>query len=152
MRRLALVLLAFAVLAPAAAAGTVVKTAYNANLKKTILVNARGLTLYYLTADYGGTSACVYKPGDPCTKWWPPLLTTGTPTAGKGAKQSLLGTITRDDGTTQVTYAGHPLYRFAGGMGYGLGDRKPGDVRGQAFLTIWWILSPKGKEIRKPPK
>jgi predicted lipoprotein with Yx(FWY)xxD motif len=136
--------------APAAGAGTVVKTAYNAKLETTILVSARGMTLYYLTADYGGKSACVNRPGDPCSTLWPPLLTTGTPTAGKGAKQSLLGTIARDDGTTQVTYARHPLYRFAGGMGYGVGDRKPGDVRGQAFLTIWYVLSPAGKPIKKP--
>ena len=58
----------------------------------------------------------------------------------------------RDDGTTQVTYAGHALYRFAGGMGYGPGDKKAGDLRGQAFLSVWWVLSPKGKEIHKQPK
>jgi predicted lipoprotein with Yx(FWY)xxD motif len=149
MRRAALVLLAFAVLAPAAAAGTVVKAAYNANLKKTIIVNARGLTLYYYVADSGGTSTCVNDPTYHCSKVWPPLLTSGDPTAGKGAKQSLLGTITREDGGVQVTYAGHPLYRYARNAG-APPDRKPGDVFGQGFSSSWWVLSPAGKPIKKP--
>jgi predicted lipoprotein with Yx(FWY)xxD motif len=148
-----LLLLVFGlVAAPAAGAGTVVKTAYNSKLKANIIVDARGRTLYDFTADTGGTATCTNDPTYHCSKLWPPLLTTGDPVAGGGAKQSLLGTTDRADGTTQVTYAGHPVYRFAGGMGYGRGDKKPGDVRGQAFLSIWWVLSPKGKEIHKTPK
>ena len=59
---------------------------------------------------------------------------------------SLLGTIKRDDGRLQITYAGHPLYTYAGGLGFG-GDRQPGDARGQGFGAIWWVVSPSGKPI-----
>ena len=57
---------------------------------------------------------------------------------------SKLGTITRSDGKTQVTYNGHPLYLF-------IGDKKPGDTTGQgltAFGAAWFALSQAGNQIR----
>ena len=69
---------------------------------------------------------------------WPPLLATGKPTAGVGLTVSKLATITRSDGTRQITYNGHPLYLF-------VKDHKPGDVNGQgvtAFGAAWFALSP----------
>ena len=61
-------------------------------------------------------------------------------TSGSG---SLLGTTKRLDGTTEVTYAGHPLYYF-------IADHKPGDITGQdidAFGGPWYVISPSGKQI-----
>ena len=78
-----------------------------------------------------------------CATYWPPLLARGKPTAGRGVKASLLGTIRRAGGTTQVTYAGHPLYRY-------LPDTKPGQTNGQDshdFGAGWYVLSPAGKKI-----
>ena len=122
MRRAVMIILAVSVLAATTAAtspgqgasGTTLKTAFNKKLKTTILVTSRGLTLYYWTQDSGKKSNCVNDPTYHCSKWWPPLLTTGAPVATAGAKRSLLGTTKRADGTTQVTYAGHPVYRFQG--------------------------------------
>jgi predicted lipoprotein with Yx(FWY)xxD motif len=72
------------------------------------LVGSNGRTLYLFQADKNGTSAC----SGACAAAWPPDTVTGTPQAGSGVSQSLLGTITRADGTSQVTYNGHPLYYF----------------------------------------
>jgi hypothetical protein len=49
----------------------------------------------------------------------------------------------------QVTYNHHPLYYFAGLTGAGSGDRKPGDIKGQAFYTVWYVLSAKGAPIKR---
>ncbi len=128
--------------APAA----VVKVAFNKKLKRKILVDARGRTLYLFQADLPGTSACT----DPqCVKLWPPLTTVGAPVAGKGIKAGLLGTFDRGGGITQVTYNKHQLYFYRGGYGYKPGDRKPGQIRGQGFLSVWWVVSPKGNAIHK---
>ena len=72
---------------------------------------------------FGGTGQAIYlfdvettsRPRcyGPCADAWPPVLTDGAPFAGKRVKQSLLGTTPRTDGTTQVTYDGHPLYFYA---------------------------------------
>jgi predicted lipoprotein with Yx(FWY)xxD motif len=63
--------------------------------------------------------------------------------SGRRRKRLLLGSITRADGTTQVTYAGHPLYRF-------LSDKNAGDVTGQglnAFGAPWYVVSPSGAQV-----
>ena len=104
-----------------------------------ILVNANGRTLYLFKADVGMQSACTGA----CATAWPPLLATRTPTDGAGLTASKLGTITRSDGTKQVTYNGHPLYLFRK-------DKKPGDVNGQgvtAFGAAWFVLSSSGNQI-----
>jgi predicted lipoprotein with Yx(FWY)xxD motif len=125
----------------------VVKTAFNKALKATILVDAKGRTLYLLTSDPKGTATCAAL--DPrCPTTWPALATTGAPKAGTGVKASLLGTTTGAGGVTQVTYNGHPLYTFRGGSGAGAGDKKPGDARGQAFFSIWYVVSAKGAAIK----
>ncbi|MFL5910899.1 MAG: hypothetical protein ACJ768_10065 [Gaiellaceae bacterium] len=125
----------------------VVKTAFDKALKATILVDGSGRTLYLLTSDPKGTATCAAL--DPvCPATWPALATTGAPKAGPGVKASLLGTTTGAHGVTQVTYNGHPLYTFHGGNGAGAGDKKPGDARGQAFFSIWYVVSPKGAAIK----
>ena len=134
----------------APSAGTVVKVAFNKTLKKSIVVDGKGRTVYMWTTDTGGTSYCTVDYGPPpCSKLWPPVRSQGAPLAGKGVIASKLGTIKRTDGRTQVTYNRHPLYYFSGCCGYGPGDRKPGDVKGQRFFDVWFVLSPKGTPIRK---
>jgi len=105
-----------------------------------VLVDGQGLSLYMFTDDTqnSGTSTCV---SDECLEEWPPLLTAGDPVAGEGVDQSMLGTITRDDGTTQVTYNGWPLYYF-------YTDTAPGDTAGQGDEGVWFLVSPSGDVIK----
>jgi len=105
-----------------------------------ILVDSKGLTLYDFHKDKGGKSACYGA----CASTWPPLTTEGAPKATAGAQSSRLGTTKRDDGTVQVTYAGHPLYTYAV-------DTKPGDTKGQdidSFGAEWYALQPSGAEAK----
>ena len=92
-----------------ASSGTAVGTSKSAKYG-TILVAPSGMTLYMLTADSPTASTCTGA----CASAWPPLATTGTPRAGSGVEAKELGTITRSDGSRQVTYNGHPLYTFSG--------------------------------------
>jgi predicted lipoprotein with Yx(FWY)xxD motif len=106
-----------------------------------ILVDGNGKTLYLFEADTGTQSTC----SGACAQAWPPLTTNGAPKAAGGASASLLGTTVRSDGTTQVTYSGHPLYSF-------ISDTKPGDTNGEgstAFGAGWDVLSPAGAKIEK---
>ena len=118
-----------------AATGTTISVATNAKLGQ-ILVDASGKTIYLFVADTGTSSTCYTS----CAAIWPPVLTTGAPQAGAGAQASLLGTTARTDGTTEVTYAGHPLYYF-------IQDKAAGDAKGQGingFGGLWWVMSPSG--------
>jgi predicted lipoprotein with Yx(FWY)xxD motif len=104
-----------------------------------IVVDRSGRTVYLFEADKTRDSTC-YKA---CARAWPPVIATGAPRADNGVSSALLGTTKRTDGTTQVTYGGHPLYYF-------IGDTKPGDVNGQGlnqFGAKWYVLSPKGQKI-----
>jgi predicted lipoprotein with Yx(FWY)xxD motif len=106
-----------------------------------ILADGKDQTLYLFLKDKGTTSEC----SGACATDWPPLTVSGSPTASSGAQQSLLGTTKRSDGKSQVTYNGHPVYRFAG-------DQNPGDTAGQgltAFGASWYVLSPAGDQITK---
>jgi predicted lipoprotein with Yx(FWY)xxD motif len=107
----------------------------------TIVVDGEGLTLYILTADEQGPSTCY----DDCAGAWPPFTTDGDPQAQAGVDASLLGTTDRDDGTTQVTYGGWPLYYF-------IQDAAPGDVTGQGIVGFggtWWVIGPDGMPIEE---
>jgi predicted lipoprotein with Yx(FWY)xxD motif len=75
-----------------------------------ILVDGNGRTLYLFEKDQPNQSACAGA----CVAAWPVDQTSATPKAGSGVKASLLGTIKRGDGTTQVTYNHHPLYHYSG--------------------------------------
>jgi predicted lipoprotein with Yx(FWY)xxD motif len=104
-----------------------------------IMVDSQGRTLYLWQADTGPKSTC----SGACAAAWPPLVTTGAPTAGSGAKASLLGTTKRSDGAEQVTYNQHPLYLFTG-------DTAAGQTNGQGstgFGAPWYVLSPVGNQI-----
>lgn len=123
--------------AATAAATVAVKTSKLGN----ILVDGSGRTLYLFQKDTGTTSTC----SGACAGGWPPYTTSGAPQAGSGASASLLGTTTRADGKTQVTYHGHPLYYFSG-------DGKPGDTNGQglkAFGAEWDVVSAAGDKVEK---
>ncbi|HET7119998.1 MAG TPA: hypothetical protein VFI17_01960 [Solirubrobacterales bacterium] len=103
-----------------------------------ILVDSEGMTVYDFHKDKGTTSSCYGA----CAEGWPPVLTEGEPQVGNGASAGKLGTTERKDGTTQVTYAGHPLYLFAG-------DQKPGEANGNdvsAFGAQWYALKGSGEE------
>ncbi len=129
----------------------VVKIAFNKTLKKTIVVDGSGRTLYMFTEDTrGAATICTAQGpyGSECPMLWPPLTSQGAPLAGKGINASLLGITKRTDGKRQVTYNRHPLYYWHGGAGYP-GDKKPGDVKGQGFVGEWYVLSPTGTPIRK---
>jgi predicted lipoprotein with Yx(FWY)xxD motif len=107
----------------------------------TVLVSGEGKPLYVFSLDTGGTSACT---GD-CTTEWMPLASQGSPAAGDGVDATLLGTITRDDGTMQVTYNGHPLYTFAD-------DTGSGDAAGQGMEDnggTWNLISATGEPIQQ---
>lgn len=104
------------------------------------LVDAQGRSLYVFTQDTqnGDTSACT---GD-CATEWMPVTSQGAPVAGEGIDASKLGTITRDDGTLQVTYNGWPLYYYSG-------DTAPGDALGQGMGGNWFLVSPEGTAIQQ---
>jgi predicted lipoprotein with Yx(FWY)xxD motif len=126
----------------------VVKLALNKTLKRSIVVDGRGRTLYMLTSDIGGTTVCYARVDPRCPVWWHPLLSSGRPLAGTGIRAALLDTFKREDGRVQVRYNRHPLYYFHGDSA-NPGDKKPGEVNGQDFLHLWYVLSPKGAPIRK---
>jgi predicted lipoprotein with Yx(FWY)xxD motif len=101
-----------------------------------VLVDSKGYTLYYFKKDKGGKSACYGA----CAKVWPPL--TGVPQGQGGAMASEFGTTKRSDGETQVTYAGWPLYTYAG-------DAKPGEAKGadiDSFGAEWYALHANGEK------
>jgi predicted lipoprotein with Yx(FWY)xxD motif len=144
------------VTAPAIARGretsssVLVKLAFNKQLKKWILVDHRGFSLYLFRQDSRNKPSCYDDAQYHCSKAWRPLRTSGAPRAGHGVTASLLGTAARTDGADQVTYNGHPLYTNAGAAANALKpDTKPGDLNGQAFLDIWFVVSPKGTQITR---
>jgi predicted lipoprotein with Yx(FWY)xxD motif len=97
------------------------------------LVDSQGMTLYLYTTDTPNKSNCY----GPCAVAWPPLLTAGAPIAGSGVTASLLGTTTRTDGSTQVTYNGWPLYYFQT-------DKAAGDTTGENVQNVWFVITPAG--------
>ena len=107
----------------------------------TYLTDASGKSLYLFAADTGGTSVC----NGSCAAIWPPLTTTGNPSASAGVTGSMLTTFKRQDGSTQVVYNGHPLYYYTrrhqsrGSNGQGL------NLNG----GLWWLVSPAGAAIQK---
>ncbi|HKC28004.1 MAG TPA: hypothetical protein VKB75_08315 [Jatrophihabitans sp.] len=103
------------------------------------LTDSAGRSLYLFASDTSTKSTC----SGACATAWPPLTAKTAPTAGPGAKASDLSTITRSDGTKQVSYAGHPLYLFAG-------DTAAGQTNGEgtnAFGALWYVVSPAGQQI-----
>ncbi|MEU4395855.1 hypothetical protein [Kribbella sp. NPDC023855] len=123
------------------AAGTKLATAEVSNLGK-IVVDGTGRTLYVFDKDTAAPSKSNCD-GDCAAKWPPLTVTSGTPQVD-GVDASLVGTVTRTDGSKQVTLAGWPLYQFAK-------DDKAGKADGQAVGGVWWVVGADGKKITTEP-
>jgi predicted lipoprotein with Yx(FWY)xxD motif len=124
-------------------ASATVKTAKNPTLHKTLLVTAKGLTLYSLSAERKGKFICTDKA---CLSLWTPLL---APRSAPLTGVSGLGTVKRPGGRLQVAFRGAPLYTFND-------DRKPGEVKGNGFKDVgtWLATSPTPKPastVTTPP-
>ena len=101
------------------------------------LVGEDGKTLYLFTPDSADKSVCN---GDCAASWPPYVLEDGeTVKAGDGVTGTFT-TITRDDGSKQVAYAGHPLYYFAG-------DSAAGETNGQGLNSKWYVVGADGNAI-----
>ncbi len=106
-----------------------------------ILTDASGRTLYAFTKDANGKSAC----NGNCSATWPALSTAAgqKASAGDGVTAEWISSITRDDGTTQVTYGGHPVYFYAP-------DTIAGDTKGQGVGGLWFVVGADGQLIGAP--
>jgi predicted lipoprotein with Yx(FWY)xxD motif len=103
-----------------------------------VLVDSEGFTVYKFAKDQGSTSSCYGA----CEQNWPPVIAKGQP-SGEGEMTSQLGTTKRKDGTMQVTFAGHPLYTYAG-------DSEPGEANGNGlnfFGGIWSAMDESGEAV-----
>ena len=103
-----------------------------------MLYDANDQAIYVFERDTREESTCY----DECAAAWPPVLTTAEPVAGDGVDESLLGTTERDDGSTQVTYAGRPLYYYA--------HEAPGEVRCHNVDLnggLWWVVGADGEPL-----
>ncbi|TDC32670.1 hypothetical protein E1211_20490 [Micromonospora sp. 15K316] len=101
-----------------------------------VVTDEKGWVLYRFDNDSADppSSNCV----DKCAEVWPPALTDGDPQLS-GVKADDVGTITRQDGTRQLTLAGWPVYRY-------IGDKKPGQWKGQGVGGTWFVVAPDGKK------
>ena len=106
--------------------------------KGTVLVDAKGRTLYWFAIDTPTSSKCTGT----CANYWPPVI--GKPAAAAGASlPHALGSITRSNGQVQATYDGHPLYTY-------VGDTAPGQVKGNGLKLsggLWWAATPSGAKL-----
>ena len=100
-----------------------------------MLFDARGQAIYLFDVETSDEPRCYAE----CAVAWPPVLTKGDPVAGPDVRPGLLGTTERRDGSTQVTYGGHPLYFYA--------HEEPGEVEcHDVFLNggFWYVVRPDG--------
>lgn len=107
-----------------------------------VLVDARGFTLYAFGRDGARTDRCVHISG--CAGVWPVLRTRSRPVAGSGVRRPLLGSIALPGGGRQITYAGHPLYGYAGDTGPG----QTSYVGVSQFGGVWYAVTPAGRLLR----
>jgi predicted lipoprotein with Yx(FWY)xxD motif len=103
-----------------------------------ILVDGEGRTLYRFEKDSDGATACAGE----CAGIWPPMPADGV-VAAEGVDAALLGSLQREDGTEQLTYAGRPLYYFAQ-------DAEPGDTNGQGVNDVWFVVDAAGAAVGGP--
>ena len=117
--------------------GTTIKT--GDSQYGTMLFDDRGQAIYIWQREDSATAKCY---GD-CAKEWPPVLTSGAPVATGEVNSKLLGTTKRTDGTTQVTYNGHPLYFYAH---EGVGQVECHNISTHGGL--WWVIQPNGTRAK----
>jgi predicted lipoprotein with Yx(FWY)xxD motif len=103
-----------------------------------ILVDANGHTLYEFDQETATSAACSAA----CATLWPALIVSGSPHGGTGIDAGKLGVLAIGAGS-EVTYGGHPLHTFAN-------DHAAGDVTGQGFGGVWWVLGADGQKITTP--
>jgi predicted lipoprotein with Yx(FWY)xxD motif len=140
-----------AIAAPLAAAATAQPSAHASRaakiqLRRTslgkILVDTTGFTVYRFGKDTGKRNTCVASRA--CSTAWPALTTSGSPTAGPGVNASLLSTIRLANGSRQVTYAGHPLYRYAA-----TSERAETSYAGiEQFGGKWYAVNSAGRNVK----
>jgi predicted lipoprotein with Yx(FWY)xxD motif len=119
---------------PGAAGAAVVAVVTRASLGAVLVDGATVGTLYRYKPDGTGASTC----SGACATAWPPLVVpvgTTSVTGGPGVPKGRLGIITRPDHSLQVTFAGMPLYRFAG-------DSQPTQANGQGIGGVWFVVHP----------
>ena len=105
------------------------------------LVGEAGRTLYVLANDGAGSSTC----SGTCAETWPPFTLEGDEgVKGVGAVTGTFGTITRDEGKTQVTYNGSPLYYYSG-------DTGPGTANGQGLGGVWFVAPVSAADASPSP-
>ena len=98
------------------------------------LTGQNGMTLYVLTTDTPDTSTC----SGTCATNWPPLsIAAGATITGPTGATLTFATITRADGTVQVTYNHMPLYYYAG-------DSVAGDTKGEGKNNTWFVAPLSG--------
>jgi predicted lipoprotein with Yx(FWY)xxD motif len=117
-------------------AGTTIKTSDSQYGQ--VLFGGNDQAIYYFDKESGSKSECYGA----CAEAWPPVLTEGDPQAGSGVQAGLLGTTPRDDGTTQVTYDGHPLYYYV--------DDPKGEVlchNVDEFGGLWLAVQGNGQAV-----
>ena len=127
--------------ASGATAGIATVSVAKSSLGSILVAGPKQRTVYLFAADKGPMSMC----SGACAEVWPPVITTASPKAAGGANTADLGTITRSDGTKQVTYKGHPLYYYVGDGTSG------GETSGQAISSFgapWYVLTPSGSEVK----
>jgi len=107
-----------------------------------VLVDGSGFTLYRFSKDPRNTDMCVKISG--CTNLWPPVKTSGRPVAGAGVRASLLSTIKLPGGSRQVTYAGHPLYRYAASTEAG----ETSYIGASQFGGSWFAVNAAGGSVK----
>ena len=111
----------------------------------TYLIAGNGFAVYLFKADVQGNGAPAQSAceGD-CLATWPPVLADGEPVGSEAVNASLLDTMTRSDGTVQVTYNGWPLYYYAE-------DMTEEDINGhdlESFGEDWYLIGPTGERAR----
>jgi predicted lipoprotein with Yx(FWY)xxD motif len=113
--------------------GVVVMTAQSAYGQ--MLFDRRGQAIYLFDKETTSRPECYGA----CATAWPPVLTKGPPVADGLVRADLLGTTDRRDGSTQVTYAGRPLYYYA--------HERPHEVlchNVTGFGGLWLVVTPSG--------
>ena len=107
-----------------------------------VLVDSSGFTVFRFSKDPRNSDTCVKISG--CTNLWPPLMSSGRPVAGPGVRSALLSTIKLPGGGRQVTYAGHPLYRYSAATEKG----ETGYVGAQQFGGGWYAVNAAGGSVK----
>jgi predicted lipoprotein with Yx(FWY)xxD motif len=98
-----------------------------------------GIVAYSDTAEHAGHFVCTSAS---CTATWRPWLTDGAKVhAGAGVEQSQISTVTRPDGTTQVSYGGHPLYFYAH-------NKHAVQANAQGAGGVWYVVGTGGDILK----